>query len=176
MNIKLRKLLCSTLLQSYFDFGFNVYYRGLKKDIKIKFQTAQNKIVRFILYYDSQGHLDVKDFTKVGYMSVERRYDYLTLNNMFKIYNNVAPSYLCNFKKVEDTHSHSTRGSRMSYVIPHVKNQGSLSFMFNGAKLWNSLPVSIKSNRTIDGFKKKCRDYIFGEMEKSENSDFVYHI
>ena len=62
LNVKNRKLLCSAMLQSRFDYGYNVYYRGLREEVKTKLQTAQNKIIRFILRYDSQQHLYVKDF------------------------------------------------------------------------------------------------------------------
>ena len=31
-----------------------------------------------------------------------------------------------------------------SYVVPHVKGQGSKSFKFNGSKLWNELPTNVK--------------------------------
>ena len=61
-NFRNRKLLCSALLQSWFDYGHNFYYRGLYKDIKLKFQTVQNKKIRFVLDYNSCHHLYVKDF------------------------------------------------------------------------------------------------------------------
>ena len=43
LKFRNRKLLCSALLQSRFDYGYNVFYRGLYSDMKVKFQTAQNK-------------------------------------------------------------------------------------------------------------------------------------
>ena len=174
LNFKNRKLLCSALLQSRFDYGHNVYYRGLREDIKTKLQTAQNKIIRFILGFDSQRHLYVKDFMKVRYLNVKRRFDYLTLNMMYDVYNSLAPSYLCTFKRVDSLHDHGTRGSKNSFVIPQVKGQGSLTFMYNGAKLWNKLPDEIKTVKTKDNFKKKCKSYKFEEMEQMENDQFVY--
>ena len=58
----------------------------------MKLQTAQNKIIRFILNLDSRQHLYVENFVKVGYLSVEKRLEYLALNTMYNIYNNLAPS------------------------------------------------------------------------------------
>ena len=54
LKFRNRKLLCSALLQSSHDYGYNVFYRGLYSDMKVKFQTAQNKMIRFILGYDSR--------------------------------------------------------------------------------------------------------------------------
>jgi hypothetical protein len=174
LHLKHRKLLCSALLQSRFDYAYNVYYRGLEKKIKTKLQTSQNKIVRYILGYDSRQHLTVNDFKKVKYLDIERRIEYLTLNTMYNVYHNTAPSYLCNFQKVSDVHSHITRNSELAYVIPHVKTQGSLSFMFNGAKLWNQLPVSIRTSENKDIFKSKSKSFLFNKMASAETSDFIY--
>ena len=49
LNTKDRKLLCSSLIQSNYDYGCNSWYRGLSQSLKNKFQTAQNKTIRFIL-------------------------------------------------------------------------------------------------------------------------------
>ena len=173
LKFRNRKLLCSALLQSRFDYGFNFYYRGLYKDIKLKFQTAQNKMIRYILDYDSCKHLFYKDFSKAGYLSVEKRQDYLSANLMHRIYYGLAPSYLCKFRRVDDVHAYGTRHSAMSYVLPEIKSQGKKSFMFNGARLWNGLPVSIRAIESKDNFKKKCKSFFFKEMEKIENSEFT---
>ena len=170
---KERKLLCSAILQSRFDYGYNVYFRGLEKKLRIKLQTAQNKIVRFMLGYDSRHHLVHSDFKKVKYLDVNSRMEYLTLNSMYNIFNNVAPSYLCTFKKVTEVHSHNTRNSNNSYVIPQVNTHGLKSFMYNGAKAWNSLPNYIRTQPTKDNFKLKCKEFLFMKMLEIEESDFV---
>ena len=175
LNFHERKLLCSSLLQSRFDYGFNVFYRCVEKRLQLKLQTAQNKIVRFILGKDPRHHLMYTDFRKVKYLNVKTRIDYLTLNTMYNIFYGTAPSYLCVFKKVSDVHSYSTRRSNKSYVIPHVKSQGSKSFSFNGCKLWNNLPNNIKSELTKDGFKSKCKEFLFNRMLSEEESDFIYY-
>ena len=169
LKFRNRKLLCSALLQSRFDYGFNFYYRGLYEEIKSKFQTAQNKMIRFILGYNSRQHLYVKDFVRAGFLTVEKRYDYLSVNMMYNVFYGRAPSYLCNFKKVEDVHSYNTRKSLLSFVLPEIKTQGKRTFMYNGAKLCNSLPLNIKVIEHRDNFKRKCKKYFFDLMEISES-------
>ena len=144
LKFRNRKLLCSALLQSRFDYGFNFYYRGLYEEIKSKFQTAQNKMIRFILEYNSRQHLYVKDFVRDGFLTVEKRYDYLSVNIMHNVFYGRAPSYLCNLKRFEDVHSYNTRRSQLSFVLPEIKTQGKRTFIYNGTKLWNSLPLNIK--------------------------------
>ena len=175
LNFKLRKLLCTSLLQSRFDYGCNVYYRGLEKSIKTKLQTSQNKIVRFILGYDNRHRLCVNDFKKVKYLKIDTRIDFMSLNVMFKIYNGIAPSYLCTLKKSSDVHSHNTRNSSMSFELPHVKSQGKKSFMYCAAKSWNNLPSYVKRSSSINSFKSKCKKFLFDKLASIERDDFIYY-
>ena len=52
----------------------------------------------------------------------------MTLNLMFNIFNNVAPSYIymCDINLI--SHRHNTRQSDSANVVPRVKGQGSKSF------------------------------------------------
>ncbi len=175
LDYEQRKLLCNALLQPRFDYGCNAFYRGLEKSLKHKLQTAQNKIIRYILGYDSRHHLAVKDFKKVKYLDVNSRVDYLSLNVMYNVYNNTAPSYLCTFKKSSEVHSYSTRNSKLSYVIPDVKTQGKLSFKYNGAKLWNNLADHIKLVESKNDYKKKCKAFMFDEMSAAESDVFLFY-
>ena len=47
--------------------------------------------------------------------------------------------------------------------------------MYNGAKLWNKLPGSIKTSENKDVFKSKCKVYLFNKMSKAESSEFLYY-
>ena len=91
---------------------------------------------------------------------------------VYKIYNMLAPSYLCNFQKVSDIHTYNSR-SNMAYVMPRVKIQGGNTFMFNGAKLWNELTVNIKSADNKDSFKSKCKVFFFAKVSIKEDSEFT---
>ena len=90
---------------------------------------------------------------------------------MFKIFHNTAPEYLCNVHLVG--HGHRTRNSCLSYTIPHVKTQGSKSFVFNGIKLWNNLPSYIRMLEDKCEFKMKCKSYLMKKMFDVEMSDYV---
>ena len=130
----------------------------------VKLQMAQNKIVRYILGYGSRHHLYSEDFRNVNYLNVPNRVDYLTLNMMYKIFNNTAPSYMCNFQLIENVHNYRTRYSDMAYVVPKVKTQGSRTFKYNGAKLWNEIPRHIRLSQTKDIFKENCKKYLLSKM------------
>ena len=84
--------------------------------------------------------------------------DYLSANLMHNIFYDQAPSYLCQFMRVVSVHSYGTKGSEMNDVIPEIETQGKKTFMNNGARLWSSLPDSIKLIGVKYNFKKKCKN------------------
>ena len=170
-DTKCRKMLCQALLQSPFDYACNVWYRSLEKRLKIRLQCAQNKVIRYVLGYDSRYHLSCVDFRKIKYLNVANRVDYLTMNTMYNIFHKTAPSYMCNVEII--CHGHNTRGSNLSFAIPHVKSQGSKSFKFNGIKLWNELPRKIKESDTKRDFKSKCKEHLMKKMENEEKSMYT---
>ena len=93
-GFKERKLLVSTLVQSNFDYGVNSWFRGLPQKVKTRFQTTQNRLIRYILNYDGRHHLCSEDFKLVGWLNVNDRIEYLTLCLMYKMHVKKGPSYL----------------------------------------------------------------------------------
>lgn len=170
-STKERKMLCQSLCQPHFDYACNVWYRSMGKGLKNKLQTAQNKLIRYVLQYDSRQHLEYDDFVKVKYLSVEKRVDYLNICMMYKIYHGEAPSYMCNLARV--THNHATRNSTMSFIVPQVKSQGLKSFSYNGIKLWNSIPSYIRKICSKEDFKFKCKKHMFNLMRLENQSEFT---
>ena len=79
----------------------------------------------------------------------------MSLNLMFNIFNNVAPSYMCDTNRI--SHRHNTRQSDSAFVVPSVKGQGSKSFKFNGSKLWNELPTNMKHVQQKIDLRKNVR-------------------
>ena len=91
LDLKEKKLLCSAMLQSRFDFACNIWFRSLRKAVKLRLQTAQNKMLRYILGYHSRKHLDFEDFKQLRFLDVENRVDFLSLNTMYNICQHTTP-------------------------------------------------------------------------------------
>ena len=71
-------------------------------------------MIRYILDYDSCEYLYFKDFSKTGYLSVEKRHDYPFVNMIYSIYYGFVLSYLRNFARIEDVHTYDTRHSAIA--------------------------------------------------------------
>ena len=158
-----------------FDYGYNVWYRGLAKSFKVKLQTTQNKIVRYIGNTGSRSHVGYNELLQLKWLSVQKRIDYLTLSSVYNVFTNSAPAYMLNqFSRTVNQHSHHTRNAAYSFSLPSVKSHGHNSFLFNGIKKWNSCNKSVKMCSSKDVFKSKCKLYLMEEMRKEECNDFVY--
>ena len=96
---------------------------------------------------------------------------------MYRVLDGKAPKYLSDsFVMTRDIHTHNTRSSHSSLVIPHYGSHGNNSFYISGAKLWNSLPVSIiKSSQNLNVFKSKVKCIMYDRLFSTENSDFIYY-
>ena len=68
-----RRELCTALLQPHFDYACSAWYRSLDTAVKNKLQTAQNKIIRYLLKYDCRCHIGFSDFKKANYLDIKGR-------------------------------------------------------------------------------------------------------
>ena len=170
---KERKTICSAFLQPLFDYACISWFHGSSKGLQNKLQICQNKTLRFIHGLNNRAHLDVSHFTSLKTLNVTGRVKFLSLNLMQKIFYNTAPSYMCYSYLVNSVHSYNTRNSNMAFVLPSVKSSGKQTFIYNGIKSWNDLPLSLKSVRDNSVFKSKCKQYLLHDMVIQSSSDFV---
>ena len=56
----LRRLLINALIQPHFDYACPAWYPNLKKELKHRIQTTQNKCMRFCLRLDKSKHISHK--------------------------------------------------------------------------------------------------------------------
>ena len=175
LGFKDKKRVCTAFLQPYFDYACISWYFGAPKVLKNKLQICQNKMIRFIYGFDCRTHLDAFHFVQLNTLNVAARVNFLALNMMHKIYNNTAPSYMCTASLVQNTHGHNTRNSKHAFVVNHAKSLGSKTFICNGIKLWNNLPIEVQSIRDNSVFKVKCKNLLFSEMVSIETKDFIFY-
>ena len=86
-----RTLLCSALVNPHFEYACNARYRSVNAKVKHKLlQTAQNKMIRYLLNYECRRHIGFSDFDISNCLDINARVDYVTLNLMFNMFNNVC--------------------------------------------------------------------------------------
>ena len=75
---------------------------------------------------------------------------------MYKIVNGMAPPYLIDmFSKKCSTSSYFMRGSALDLKLPRARSDlYKRGFAFTGVKLWNSLPIQTKEQKSLSAFTR----------------------
>ena len=140
-----------SLIQCHFDYACSFWITGFSKKWKQNLQITQNKLIRFILNLHHRTHISKEHFELLGWLPVEQRVHQIILCHVYKIHNNLAPSYLHeNFVQQNTVHSYRTRfSSDGCFCISSIKSAGAKSFVCNVCSMWNHLPVSLKNVTTL---------------------------
>lgn len=80
---------------------------------------------------------------------------------MFKVLNNMGPKCLKHsFTFRNETLTHNLREASMTLCLPQPRtNNMKKSFTFDGASIWNSLPIEIREASSLSNFKRKIAMY-----------------
>ena len=174
---KLRKSICSALIQCHLDYTCSSWYSVLNKQLEKKLQICQNKTVRFIKKnLGPRSHVGFSELDSLNMVNVELRIKQLRLSHAYKIYNETGPSYLReHFVKTSDVHQHFTRGSTEKFVVPSVSAVAATTFCCSAIKDWNSLPLDIKQKSTFNGFKTAVKHCLRTHLQLMETDNFIYY-
>ena len=129
-----------------------------------KFNTLQRRACKLILAQEYNGlqeslkRLDILSFDQIVFLN--------KVKIIYKVYNNLAPTYLQELFQMRDVNHDNTASnlrsvSRKNYILPQAQCnlfKGSLSF--SGVIVWNSIPVNIKNSQSLDIFVKRSTYWI----------------
>jgi hypothetical protein len=156
------KTIYITTIQSIFEYCITLWGPSSSTNITAV-QRIQNRCARAVtgvFDYNVSVSSMVKD---LGWMTIKQRLFYFTCCLMFKSLNGLAPNYLASaFHYVSNSHIYPTRAaSNNDLALPRPNTTiFTHSFSYNGAQVWNSLPVSIRSVDSLSVFKDSLKHYI----------------
>ena len=140
-------------MHPYFDYCSSVWGSiGVCQSERL--QKLQNRAARLITFSD----LNVRSSILLGdrgWDFLERRRSKQLAINLFKALHNLSPIRLTSiFKTTSSVHSHNLRNSKYNLFVPRPSTEaGKRSFQYRGSVLWNSLPLSAKTQPTLGSFK-----------------------
>jgi hypothetical protein len=173
-NRKLRKDLCTSLIQCHLDYCSSAWFTGLTKTYQHKLQVLQNKMTRFILDMSPRDHVGQSHLNTLRFLNIQDRAKQIRLSHMFNIYYSTCPSYLSQFfTRSANIHSHATRSNAMNFFVPRVKSHTSKSFFYQATLDWNALPSNIKSIQEKGSFKRAIKAHLARCAVTQELAAFV---
>ena len=100
---------------------------------------------------------------ELRWLPVEQRIIFKILLFTFKVVNGLAPSYLSELLEAYVPRRMLRSFTQLLLHEPkfNLKTYGSRAFSVCAPRLWNSLPLKIRSCDSIDTFKKKLKTHLF---------------
>ena len=137
---------------SHIDYASTLWDGASENSLK-PLKSIYRRVAKLILKGDLLS-TDQK-LRKLNILPLQERCFYNKAILMFKVFHGKTPNYISSmFQK-----SYSKYRS-MNFLIPNARLdicQSSLSFM--GASLWNKLPETIKSSKSLTTFKRKLKQF-----------------
>jgi len=127
-----------------------------------RLQSVQNAAARLITRTGRREHISPV-LQELHWLPVRRRVDFKLATLMFKSLHCCAPSYLSDACKSAPEASRRLRSSdAVTCVIPWSRTRlGDRSFDVTGRRLWNKLPVSLRSSDRLYQFRRHAVENVF---------------
>ena len=150
-----------SIIEPYFSYCCLVW-DGINETLSNKLQRPQNRAARVItgLPYSVRS----KEIRKqLGWSSLLEMRKQQKAIMMYKIVNGLVPSYMADmFSSQYGLQVYNLRNSTLNFEIPNARAQlYRNSFAFTGAKIWNELPEDLKTEPSLNAFKKKIKTINF---------------
>lgn len=160
LNCEAKKILCESMVLSQFNFC-DIIYLNIGIYLQNKIMKIQKLCLRFIFDIKKDyGHNYDELRANMKWLDMNQRRVSHGLVMLFKILNNMGPSYLSdmftqNFE-ISERVTRSFGGNiwigNSNYSAIHRK-----SFRIFMSKIWNLLPNSVKSCSTVNSFRNKIK-------------------
>ena len=156
LGVETAILLANAMVSSRLDYCNSLLY-GVSKSNIAKLQRVQNTLCRIIFRLDKMSHV-TPFLKKLHWLPIQHRILFKYNLLVFKAINLSQPPYLSALIRS----SSLTRGNRLSISSTDPKKQiGRRGFAVAAPAEWNKLPLTVRSQQTIDGFRSQLKTYLF---------------
>ena len=145
--------LTHSVISSKLDYC-NVILFGLNSSLIEKLQKVQNAAARLINKIPRRKSVR-NEIGKLHWLRVKERCVYKILLIVYKRLYCTCPSFLCNILEISDP---ERKKLKCTY---YETKYGRRAFRFSAPRLWNQLSLEMRTEKSIDTFKKKLKTYLF---------------
>ena len=155
------KTLINSVVTSRLVYGNAMLY-GLPVNLTNKLQRVQNTAARVISRTKRHEHI-TPTLVSLHWLPVQYRCQFKILTYVFKCLQGSAPTYLQELVHVYHPARSLRSENSVSLTLPRVrtKTYGDRRFDKAAATLWNSLPGSLRNEKSLYSFKRSLKTHLF---------------
>ena len=140
---------------SYYPLVWMFHDRSVNK----KINKIHERALR-IAYKDSCSNFE-ELLTKANSVTIHHKNLQLLATEIFKTQRNLNPSFMNQIFMEKDTPYTLRSGRNISAPKPNTTGYGIENARFLGAKIWHTMPSSLKESHTLNNFKRDIKKYKF---------------
>ena len=145
--------------------NLNGLLAGVPKYLIKRLQLIQNHAARLITKTPKYEHISgvLRD---LHWLPVAARIDYKVLLLTYKALNCLAPVYITDMLRLKENSRPLRSSDKMLLDVPktRLKTVGDRAFSAYAPKVWNMLPLHIKSSQSVDTFKADLKTHLFRKV------------
>ena len=158
------KMAYNALVYSHLTYCNLVWGDACESELK-PLVTMLNRIIRIISFAPFQDHNVSQYYENLKLMNLKQIHMLEKAKFMFKIKNRKLPEKFQNyFRKSGSVHNYNLRSVANQNFMLHTAhtNYGLRMVHFTGPKLWNEIPLRIKSYYSVKHFSAQYKQYLLG--------------
>lgn len=154
-----KMLIFNTIILPHFNYCCSLLISCNQEDIQ-RLQIQQNKAMRIILNCDK--YTPIKNMLQtLNWLPIVQSIKRANLTLIYKIEHNKMPTYLKNFlDKRSNFHDHNIRSRQKFHIEPVKTTALQKSLFFEGVRLFNDLPESIRNAPGMSVFNHSVSRYL----------------
>ena len=141
---------------SNFNYCPTIWYFCCAKDLH-KIKKINGRALRFVYSDYTSTYSNLLD--KAETCRLELRRIHFICTEIYKVLNQIGPSYMSNLITPRQSHYSLRRPSDLFVPRVNQTKYGLKSFQYQGSKLWNSLSDDIKTSFNLSTFKKLLKTW-----------------
>ena len=161
------RILYYSLFYSFVSYDISVWGFTFKSYFE-KLSVVQKKIVK-VMTFNKETASSTPIFSDLEFLKMDDIRQLQLLSFVYDCQNKLAPAYFHNFfVQCAQIHSYSTRLASRGDLFLERKNTfqyGIRSIEYNGARLWNMVPVHVRESPSPSVFRSNLKKYFLNQYK-----------